>query len=108
MAAHKHAESMRQYAEDAAETPVPWERWQCRDSNVPNSRWCELEGHPGWYADMEYRRAPKPVEFWALLYEDGSTQNFATREKAEAMQKQMEGSPYSFAARIVHMREVIE
>ena len=40
MTAHKHADLMLQYAQDAAETDKPWERWEVN----------------------EYRRKPQPIK----------------------------------------------
>ena len=55
---HKHAELMMQYAQDAMETPHPWERWQGRTGN---NLWVELSDHPSWYLSLEYRRKPKMI-----------------------------------------------
>ena len=63
MTAHKHAENMRLYAEDAAETDKPWERWEYKpDYGV----WASLDSHPDWFIDWQYRRkepATKVVTF---------------------------------------------
>lgn len=59
MPAHKHAELMMQYAQDALETDKPWERWEVKT--------CE---QGGWYTPTsqvpfnewnEYRRKPKTI-----------------------------------------------
>ena len=57
---HVHAESMKLYAEDAAETDKPWERWEGKHS------WCAKEvgytplvGHPEWSKSVLYRRKRK-------------------------------------------------
>lgn len=56
MTAHKHADSMRQYAEDAATTETPWELWECRSAGGP---WVTYEAPgPSWHSDYEYRRKP--------------------------------------------------
>jgi len=57
MAAHKHAALMLQYAQDAAETETPWERWEvCR-----NGAWCGFTDNPMWVLEYEYRRKPKTI-----------------------------------------------
>jgi len=43
MTAHKHADLMLQYAQDAMETDKPWERWEYSDTSrdlckIPFSR----------------------------------------------------------------------
>ena len=60
MTAHKHAESMRLYAEDAAQTDRPWERWQSR---FGDGSWRDMVRHPKWWADSEYRRKARTVIF---------------------------------------------
>ena len=54
---HPHAASMKLYAEDAAETDKPWERWEttCR----VGSKWYALECHPDWTPGQTYRRKRK-------------------------------------------------
>lgn len=56
--AHKHAALMALYAQDAAETDEPWERWEARR---PDGRWNPLAQDPCWYLDLEYRRKPKTI-----------------------------------------------
>lgn len=52
---HIHAESMRLYAEDAAEIDEPWQRWEfC----MPGKMWENLYGHPQWTPSFLYRRKP--------------------------------------------------
>ena len=58
MTAHKHAALMLQYAQDAAETPRPWERWEVK---INNGEWCELNGNPNWVEDWGYRRKPQVI-----------------------------------------------
>ena len=58
MAAHKHAALMLQYAQDAAETDSPWERWEVK---INNGEWCELNGNPNWVEDWGYRRKPQVI-----------------------------------------------
>ena len=57
---HIHAELMAQYAEDAAETDNPWERWEATifDSTV---EFRSLFAHPEWSADRKYRRKPRVI-----------------------------------------------
>lgn len=57
MAAHKHAALMLQYAQDAAETDKPWERWEFN----PNSTWQPCGNNPGWFTNSEYRRKPQVI-----------------------------------------------
>jgi hypothetical protein len=50
---HIHAESMRLYAEDAAEIDEPWQRWEfC----VPGQMWENLYQQPQWTPSFLYRR----------------------------------------------------
>ena len=58
MTGHVHAENMRLYAEDAAETAEPWLRWE---SASQNGSWASLRVHPAWYSDMRYRRRPRTI-----------------------------------------------
>lgn len=58
MTAHVHAALMLQYAQDAAETPRPWERWEVK---INNGEWCELNGNPNWVDDWGYRRKPQAI-----------------------------------------------
>lgn len=56
MARHKHADLMRQYAEDASKHEFPYIFWQCKVID----RWHDLTKHPEWDYNTEYRR--KPIE----------------------------------------------
>lgn len=58
MTAYKHAALMLQYAQDAAETDKPWERWEVK---VNNGEWCELNSNPKWFDYWEYRRKPQVI-----------------------------------------------
>ena len=59
MTAHKHAALMLQYAQDAAETDTPWERWECKREGG-NGEWLPLlKTHPYWDVNFEYRRRPQ-------------------------------------------------
>jgi hypothetical protein len=56
---HPHAALMRQYADDAAETETPWERWEWRWSKAPD--WRPFSRHPVWAPDYTYRRKPRTI-----------------------------------------------
>lgn len=69
MTAHVHAALMLQYAQDAAETDTPWERWEMSDDG---KNWYPCSTHPAWNEDTLYRhkklvievggfRFPKPI-----------------------------------------------
>lgn len=61
MTAHKHAALMLQYAQDAAETDTPWERWECKIEGG-NGEWLPLlKTHPYWDVNFEYRRRPQVI-----------------------------------------------
>jgi hypothetical protein len=60
MTAHKHAENMRLFAEDALQSKTPWLHWQCRA--VGDIEWTNFDGGcPVWRDDVEYRRKPKTI-----------------------------------------------
>lgn len=54
---HQHAASMLLYAQDAAETDKPWERWEFKGDAGFNG----CLKHPEWNAHFEYRRKPKTI-----------------------------------------------
>lgn len=57
MTAHVHAENMRLYALDAAETAYPNERWEF---NCDGKHWIMVsEQHPAWVIQYQYRRKPR-------------------------------------------------
>ena len=56
---HIHAELMMQYAQDAMETPEPWERWECNTGGV--LWWVAMLYHPAWLTETSYRRKPKMI-----------------------------------------------
>ena len=58
MTAHKHAALMLQYAQDAAETERPWERWEIK---TDGDTWVELIKNPSWFEDRKYRRKPQVI-----------------------------------------------
>ena len=66
MTAHKHAALMLQYAQDAAETDKPWERWECNDGVA----WRPFTmKHPSWLQDCEYRRKPRTMTYSVTMPE---------------------------------------
>jgi hypothetical protein len=62
MSAHKHAALMLQYAQDAAETETPWERWEWRRGHG----WIDMTGSPLWVNEYEYRRKPRTININGL------------------------------------------
>lgn len=57
--AHIHATLMLQYAQDAAETETPWERWEWRaGSNMPFEA---CANNPAWAPEHAYRRKPQTI-----------------------------------------------
>ena len=61
---HKHAELMALYAQDAQETPEPWERWEFNSIGRINSigrKWSQLTSSPTWVTSIQYRRKPKTL-----------------------------------------------
>ena len=66
MTAHKHAALMLQYAQDAAETDKPWERWECNDGVA----WRPFTmKHPSWLQECEYRRKPRTLTYSVTMPE---------------------------------------
>lgn len=55
---HPHAASMLLYAEDAAETDTPWERWEFKGDDTGFNKCLK---HPEWNVDFEYRQKPKSI-----------------------------------------------
>ena len=55
---HPHAASMLLYAQDAAETDKPWERWEFKGSNNGFNGCLK---HPEWHENFEYRRKPRTI-----------------------------------------------
>ena len=58
MSAHKHAESMRLYAEDAFQTTEPWVRWEFSEDGA---RWCQSTFDPTWSTVLQYRRKARTI-----------------------------------------------
>lgn len=59
MTAHKHANLMMQYAQDAAETDTPWEMWEYKLHGEP---WFECQDNPAWSENIRYRRKPEVIK----------------------------------------------
>ena len=60
MAKHIHAELMMQYAQDAMETPRPWERWQYQTESMQEGDvWNNCFPNPSFDVRYKYRRKPK-------------------------------------------------
>ena len=55
---HPHAALMALYAQDAAETDKPWERWEAKTGD---GSWVGVGRHPVWEPEQEYRRKPKTI-----------------------------------------------
>jgi hypothetical protein len=56
MTAHIHAAAMLQYAQDAAETDKPWERWEFNSCKDKADLWQPLHRHASWCPEHGYRR----------------------------------------------------
>ena len=89
MPAHKHAENMALYAQDALETDKPWERWEvfCFDSDFNHHVWIQATSPICWM-DTDYRRKPKTsherfIDWW----ESGVAGGDAFRAAREAWQE---------------------
>ncbi len=59
MTAHKHAENMALYAQDAAETENPHLLWECRRRSADS--WVTMETYPTFNPVFEYRRKTKTI-----------------------------------------------
>ena len=57
---HIHAAAMAEYAKDAAETDMPWERWEV-SLTESGDEYRNLLGHPEWAVTRKYRRKPKTI-----------------------------------------------
>ncbi len=57
---HRHAELMKQYAEDAIKEDKPWYHWEYKDPGKPEI-WQFCKAHPEWNDYSEYRRMQKTV-----------------------------------------------
>ena len=67
MTAHKHAHLMLQYAQDAAETDKPWDRWQFRSLNTEG--WLDCASGTGFSDLCEYRRKPRTMTYTVTIPE---------------------------------------
>ena len=65
MTAHKHAALMLQYAQDAAETDAPWERWEWKGER----EWNPLASEFAFSIHYEYRRKPKTLTYTVTIPE---------------------------------------
>ena len=68
MTAHKHAHLMLQYAQDAAETDKPWERWQIRPEGG-TEEWHDCSGRLCFSERCEYRRKPRTLTYSVTIPE---------------------------------------
>ena len=57
---HIHAAAMAEYAKDALETDMPWERWEI-SMTESGDEYRNLLGHPDWAVTRKYRRKPKTI-----------------------------------------------
>lgn len=57
---HIHAAAMAEYAKDALETDMPWERWEV-SMTESGDEYRNLLGHPDWAVTRKYRRKPKTI-----------------------------------------------
>ena len=55
---HIHAAAMAEYAKDAIETDMPWERWEF---SCGNQEYETLSSHPTWHEKNKYRRKAKTI-----------------------------------------------
>ena len=65
MTAHKHAALMLQYAQDAAETDAPWERWEWKGER----EWNPLASEFAFSIHYEYRRKQKTLTYTVTIPE---------------------------------------
>ena len=65
MTAHKHAALMLQYAQDAAETDKPWERWEWKGGRG----WYPLASEFAFSIHYEYRRKPRTLTYTVTMPE---------------------------------------
>ena len=57
---HIHAAAMAEYAKDATETDMPWERWEI-SMTESGDEYRNLLGHPDWAVTRKYRRKQKVI-----------------------------------------------
>lgn len=65
MTAHKHARLMLQYAQDAAETDKPWDRWEWKGGGG----WYPLASEFAFLIHYEYRRKPRTLTYSVTIPE---------------------------------------
>lgn len=58
MKTNKHAELIKQYAEDCINHKRPWELWEQQSVGIMQ-KWSELINPPRWDNNANYRRKPK-------------------------------------------------
>lgn len=100
MEAHKHAALMLLYAQDAAETERPWERWEYQTKNY--SEWAPCGSLMEWNADSSYRRKPQPLECWVIA--NGRIDSLEVSMAKESADLYVA----KWGGRVAHMREVME
>jgi len=73
MSQHEHAHLMKLYAEDAAETDAPWNRWERQSSS--GCPWYACEEEDMVWSRCKYRRKPKEYQMteadWARVIGGG-------------------------------------
>ena len=98
---HIHAAAMAEYAKDALETDMPWERWEISLAES-GDEYRSLLGHPEWAVTRKYRRKPKvilingyevpepcrtPLEiddvYWTFTFIKGGVTNFYWSDDSE-------------------------
>ena len=67
MTAHKHAELMLQYAQDAIETDEPWTMWEVRSNS--KSPWSPGSRGICFDSTCEYRRKPRTLTYTITIPE---------------------------------------
>ena len=75
---HPHAAAMLLYAQDAAETDKPWERWEFKGSDNGFNGCLK---HPEWREDFEYRRKPKTITVNGIKVPEPAREAPKMREK---------------------------
>lgn len=65
MTAHKHAQDMARYAQDALQTDRPWELWEIRRNDLDS--WAPCNAHPAWAENFSYRRKADVVERYSAV-----------------------------------------
>lgn len=83
---HPHAELMALYAQDAAETDKPWERWEVYLMGA----WTNLVKSPPWERGIKYRRKTTKVKKWRWAVQDvGSEITIGRYPSADAVRASM-------------------